>query len=159
MSRKQPKALSLREGTWFAVPLRGGGYAVGRIARYAPREGIMLAYFFGPKRERIPTLEEVESLQPRQAIEVMRTTDLGLVEGRWIVLGDSACWEREAWPIPPFIRRDEIGHVAWRVVYSDEVPNEVVSEELIPYETTGLGPDGLYGHLAAEVRLSQLLGG
>ena len=40
-----PKA-SYREGDWFAVPLRDGGYAAGLIARANPK-GVLLGYFFG----------------------------------------------------------------------------------------------------------------
>lgn len=49
------KRLPYREGTWFALPLRKGGYAVGVVARMAPRGRIILAYFFGPKRNQIPS--------------------------------------------------------------------------------------------------------
>jgi len=41
---------SYSEGDWFAVPLRGGGFAAGVIARAMPRkEGVLLGYFFGPR--------------------------------------------------------------------------------------------------------------
>lgn len=33
-----------REGDWFAVPLRKGGYAVGLIAHANP-DGVLLGYF------------------------------------------------------------------------------------------------------------------
>jgi len=93
--------LPYKEGTWFAVPLRGGGYATGLVARHIPGEGkIVLAYFFGPKRQTIPSMEELEGLTPDMAIKVIRVGDLGLFEGSWPIVGDSPKWQRERWPMP-----------------------------------------------------------
>jgi hypothetical protein len=52
-----------------------------------------------------------------------------------------------------------LSKTAWLVTYSDDDPNTVVSEERIPYETTGMAPDSLSGHKAAEVQLTRLLEG
>ena len=153
---KQEK-LPYREGTWFAVPLRQGGYAAGRIARHSPKGEIILAYFFGPKREAIPTLEELEKLTPDSAIKVVKVGALGIIEGSWPIVGDSPAWEREEWPIPPFVRKDDIGKAAWRVVYADDNPNQVISEHRIPYDSSGYESDGLYGAGAAEVVVSRML--
>lgn len=155
--RREPEKLPYKEGTWFAVPLRQGGYAVGRVARHTPKGEIILAYFFGPKRERVPTLEEIDRLEPAEAIKVMRVGYLGLLDGSWPVIGDSPRWERERWPIPAFIRKDDLSRTAWRVIYSDDDPNTVVSEQRIPYEAAGLEKDSLLGDKAVEAVLSQIL--
>ena len=42
-----------REGDWFAVPSRDGGFAVGVIARANPG-GVLLGYSFGTLRSEIP---------------------------------------------------------------------------------------------------------
>ena len=152
---KQEK-LPYREGTWFAIPLRQGGYAVGRVARHSGNGGI-LAYFFGPKRETIPTLEELETLTPDCPIKILRAGDLGIIEGSWPIIGDSPTWKREDWPIPPFVRKDDIGKAAWRVVYADENPLEVISERRIPYDSSEYERDGLHGAGAAEVVISKML--
>ncbi len=158
MKRRCPtEKLPYKEGTWFAVPLRQGGYAIGCVARHTPEGEIILAYLFGPKRERIPTLDEIDHLEPHEAVKVIRVGGLGLIDGSWPVIGDSPHWERERWPIPAFIRRDDLSRTAWRVIYSDDDPNSIPSEQRIPYETTGLEPDSLHGHRAAEIYLSQIL--
>ena len=163
-NRLHKEKLPFKEGTWFAIPLRQGGYAVGRVARHTPKGEIILAYFFGPKRERVPTLDEIDQLEPHEAVKVIRTSELGLMDGSWPIIGNSPRWERERWSIPAFIRREPLLDIpgetlppprAWRVIYSDE--NKVVSEHRIPYETTGLEPDGFSGHKAAEIHLSQIL--
>jgi Immunity protein 26 len=57
------------EGDWFAIPLRGGGFATGLIARMMPhREGVLLGYFFGPRRDKVPTLDELRDLSTPDAI-------------------------------------------------------------------------------------------
>jgi hypothetical protein len=109
MKRKRKgEKLPYKEGTWFAIPLQQGGYAVGRVARLSG-DGIILAYFFGPKRETVPTLADLGSLTPDSALAVVRAGDLGLIEGSWPIIGDAPVWEREKWPMPAFVRRDEIG--------------------------------------------------
>jgi hypothetical protein len=149
--------LPYREGTRFAVPLRNGGYAIGVVARSTSKGKVVLCYFFGPRRDSIPELNDVESLRSSDAIIVFRVGDLSLVRGDWPIIGTSASWKRQEWPIPPFIRRSELSQNAWRVHYSDSDPNLVVREEPIPYETTNLGIDTMYGAGAAETVLNKLL--
>jgi hypothetical protein len=150
------KKLPYKEGTWFAIPLRQGGYAVGRVARHSGK-GVVLGYFFGPKREAVPTLDELDELSPASAIRVLRFGDLGMIEDVWPIIGNSPDWEREEWPTPAFIRRDDIGRVAWRVVYDDDNPSKVLSEERIPYDSAGYERSALAGAAAAEVIISGLL--
>ncbi|MCA9090167.1 MAG: immunity 26/phosphotriesterase HocA family protein [Planctomycetaceae bacterium] len=150
--------LPYKEGTWFAVPLRQGGYATGVVARHVPGEGkIILAYFFGPKRDTVATMEELGTLSPGDAIKVVRVGDLGIMEGSWPLIGESEQWDREKWPIPPFIRKDDISKTAWRVVYADDNPNEVILEESVSYETSEYERDALFGTGAAEIVVTQLL--
>jgi hypothetical protein len=157
--KKQSKKekLSYKEGTWFAIPLRQGGYAAGRVARHSPKGEIILAYYFGPKRETIPTLDELDKLTPNSAIRVAKVGALGIIEGSWPIIGDSPKWEREKWPMPDFIRRDDIGKVAWRVVYADDNPNQVIAEQRIPYDSSGYESDGLDGAGAAEIIITKML--
>jgi hypothetical protein len=149
--------LSYKEGTWFAIPLRQGGFGVGRIARLSPKGDIILAYLFGPRRETVPTLNEMDFLQPPDAVKVLQTGARGLKTESWRIIGDSPIWVREKWPSPPFMRKADIGRAAWRVIYPDDNPNGIPMEERIPYETSNLERDGLYGHVAAEIALSEIL--
>lgn len=148
-----------REGTWFAVPLRHGGYATGLVARMSPAGKIMLAYLFGPKRDAIPTLAAVSRLQAADALKALRTGDMALANGRWPVIGDTdpAQWQRSAWPVPLFIRRADALKRAWRATYSDNDPGKPEREESVPYDTEGLEADSLYGYGSIELLLTKLL--
>ncbi len=128
--------LSYREGTWFAVPLRQGGFAVGLVARATGKGKVILCYFFGPRGISLPTLADVEQLTQREAIRVLRAGDLSLIRHEWPIIGESMTWKRSAWPMPPFVRRDLLTRKAWRVYHSDTDPNLMDREEPERYEST-----------------------
>lgn len=151
------KSLPYREGSWFAVPLQGGGHAVGVVARRAPAGRIMLAYMFGPKRDVLPSLDELDTLRPEQALRRLRTGDMALLNERWPMLGDSEHWQRDEWPMPSFIRRNESLQRAWRATYADADPAKLDREESVPFDTPGLESDSLYGYGATELLMSKLL--
>ncbi len=146
-----------REGSWFAVPLLDGGYARGMVARLAPASKIMLAYLFGPRLPRLPTLEQIERLRPDDALRVLRVGDMALASGHWTVLGESALWQPAQWPVPQFLRRAEALRRAWRVTYSDADPGRSEREEAVPFDTVGLESDSLYGYGSTELLLTRLL--
>jgi Immunity protein 26 len=150
---------SYNEGDWFAVPLQDGGFAVGVIARAMPRkEGVLLGYFFGPRRQAVPKLEELSGLSASGAVLVEMFGDLGLIRGMWPLLGRVTGWDRSAWPTPAFGRFEELTGRAFKVIYDDTNPNRVVREERIdPSELADLPQDGLSGAEAVEIVLTSLL--
>lgn len=150
--------LNYKEGTWFAVPLDGGGFASGVVARATTEGGIILCYFFGPKRNSVPTLTEVEKLNASGAIRAWIISDLALCQNEWPIIGWSEQWKRSEWPMPAFIRREPIGSKAWRVYYSDTDPSSLVREEPAPYDSN-LEPDSTRGAKSVEIRLTKLLSG
>jgi hypothetical protein len=149
--------LPYREGSWFVVPVRTGGFAAGVVARCTSRGGILICYFFGPRRDKPPTFEEVQALRPSAAIAVLKVGDLGLVDRTWPVLGTSPTWRREEWPSPAFVRSDPLSGKSWRVEYDDRDPNRVVREVPLAEPDARLGRDSLFGSGAAEIHLSQRL--
>lgn len=147
-----------REGSVFALPLRAGGFAVGVVARVsADKSGGLLGYFFAPKLTVVPGGEVVPSLQPANALKVLIFGDLSLRNGEWPVIGEIPEWRREEWPMPDFVRRDDISKKAWRVRYSDDDVCEVISEQPEPFDST-LERDSLFGAGAVELLLTRLLG-
>jgi hypothetical protein len=145
------------EGDWFAVPLRSGGYAIGVVAR-ASRGGVLLGYFFGHEQLRLPTLADVETLRPADAIHVQRFGHLGFQQGTWPVLGRLAAWDRSAWSMPTFVRYEELTGRSFRVLYDDEDPNRLVREIEVEPGQPEQGPrDAMAGAGAVEKILTSLL--
>jgi len=144
-------------GAWFAVPLREGKFAAGVVAR-AQADGVLLGYFFGPKRADVPELSDVEHLKASDAVLVCKFGHLGLVKKKWPILGCLEGWDPQLWPMPTFVRFEELTGRSFRVTYADDDPNRLLREEQIPPGTAEQGPkDGLLGAGAAEIALTSLL--
>lgn len=151
------KKLNYSEGTWFAIPLLNGGFGIGIAARATLKGPVILAYLFGPRRARVPALSEVLELEPSSAVKVAMIGDLNLINGEWPILGRSAQWQRENWPIPLFVRSSELSRRAFIVRYDDKDPGRVISEEPVEYGTSTLDRDSAYGAGAVEIALTRLL--
>jgi hypothetical protein len=134
-----------REGDWFAVPLRAGGFAAVVVARVMPRkEGVLLGYCFGPRRDSVPTLNELSALSASDAGLVVRFGDLSILDGTWPLVGHTDRWDRGAWPIPVFGRLEELTGRAFKVINDDGDPNRLLREERIdPSELASMPKDGL----------------
>lgn len=145
------------EGTWFAIPLRTNGFAVGLAARATTNGPHILAYFFGPKRESIPSWDELPRLSASSAVKVARISDLHLIDGRWPIIGHSPNFRREAWPFPRFLRSDEMSRRAAIVQYSEDDPGCAIANEHIEFGTSTLERDALLGAGAVELVLTKLL--
>lgn len=159
--RKPPVKINFQEGDWFAVPLCDGGYAVGLVSRYRPKYGpLVFGYFFGPKRTDIPRLEELEGLTPADAIYVAKFGYLGLVGGRWPILGQTGKWDSAVWPLPGLYwgpSRDE------RFGIVNDLSEEDLShlgDRLLPIEEAQKLPEsGSAGDGFVEICLTDLLSG
>ena len=108
------------------MPLRSGGFAVGRIIRANAKAGILLGYFFGPRLDAVPELREVQHLQAETAVLVGHFGHLGLAKGSWPIIG-SAALDRDEWPVPRFVRRDALSGKAYTVTYNADDPAEEIS--------------------------------
>lgn len=147
--------INYSEGSVFLVPLRDGGYARGVVARMAPEGKVLLGYFFGPRlaSTRDGTLD---GLVPGEAILCIRFGDLGLINGEWPIVGKIPNWERSKWPMPMFVRRDDLSRKAWLVRYSNDDPNEIEEEFRTDFDSK-LGIDSLAGYGYVEIKLTRLL--
>lgn len=160
-SSKQGRAAAkvpYQEGDWFAVPLRDGGYAPGLVARAAPGGKIVLGYFFGPRRDQVPTLSELGPLHATDAVLIAQFGDLGLIEGSWPIIGHFDVWNRKTWPMPRFARTDAVSGQARLVEYADDDPSHEMAVTPLAGDTLIDQPkDGLLGAGAVELRLTKLL--
>jgi hypothetical protein len=118
-----------REGQYFMLPLLDRGtYAIGLVARVPPRGGVLLGYFFGPKRREAPGKEWLDGLRASQAVLACRFKDAQLYRGEWRLLSVREPFDRASWPVPAFHRFDGTAtHVQnldvaqdYRVEYADD---------------------------------------
>jgi hypothetical protein len=150
--------INYSEGDWVGVPLPGGGWAVGLVARMN-RKGAVIGYFFGPRRDAVPTVEQLEALQPDDAILVGKFGDLGLVKNEWPVIGRQPDWDRDQWPIPVFVRRPPLIDRVVKVWYDETELNWPAREEILPAGQDFHAPeDGLMGYVYVQNKLEKLLG-
>ena len=159
MARNRPQlTVKVNEGDWYAVPLQNGGYAVGVVARTGKR-GALFGYFFGPRREQLPTLDEVRELGLGDAISFELFGDLGIQNGKWTRLGRLETWERDKWPLPEFGRiENEATGVAWIINYaSGDLGDQPRERRCSVEEARRLPLDRWAGSGAVEIRLTQKL--
>ena len=87
-----------------------------------------------------------------------KSSFLGLLRGEWPVLGKVDPWEREAWPVPVFVRRSVVSNTPKKVIYRE--PDFNIEAEILPCteeEARQLPKDGILGYGAVEIRLTTLL--
>ncbi len=126
------------------LPVERGQYAIGLIARVPRRGGVLLGYFFGPRRTSAPNDETLNGLHSQHAAFVCRFKDSSLFRGEWKLLCTLKGFDRSHWPVPAFHRFDgSVTHVPassavsdWRVEYGDE--NLIVPLNETPAEATDL---------------------
>jgi hypothetical protein len=152
------RMLKIPNGTCFLVPLKGGGFARGIVARNS-NKGLMFGYFFGPALAAVCDLQAFENLSSGE--EVMRSLfgDLGFRRKEWKILGLLPRFDQIIWELPRFL--------------SETDDPEVVALTSFDEETLGLGDTihvsrhdplvsscpihGIMGYGFVETRLTQLL--
>jgi len=119
-----PHPTNFSVGDWFGVPLPDHTWAVGRVARH--RHGVMLCYFFGPRRRRLPNVAVLEKLSAQQATFIARVGYLALHDGAWRLLGGQESFDPAAWPMPDFGAPAGRKGKYLRVEYEDEDPLKMI---------------------------------
>lgn len=154
---RSKKRCKYSEGDWFAVPLRTNGYAIGAVARAAPSGGILLGYFFGPKRHSLPKLDDAGHCHSEDAILIARFGDLGLLNCAWPILGRRPAI-RDSWPMPLFARKDVVSGTISLVEYDRDDPSrELRLTKPGRRDISRCPEDGLFGYGAVEIKLTKLL--
>jgi hypothetical protein len=121
-----------------------------------PKEGkVLLGYFFGPKLTSTLGIE-LNDLDPSKTILCVRFGDLGLISGEWPVVGSVPSWGRSKWPMPDFLRRDDLSKKAWLVRYCDDDPNLIDVEHPTDFDSK-IPRDSLVGYGAVEIVLTKRL--
>lgn len=144
--------VQLAEGDGFLLPVEPGQYGVGLIVRAPRRGGILLGYFFGPRRSRSPDEAWFGSRTAVQSILVARFRDRALFRGEWPLVHRSSGFDRSRWPVPAFHRFDGAVTLTpgttpvtdWRVQYSDDNLITPIDERPALADDLRLAPDTVY---------------
>lgn len=145
------------EGDWIAVPLRGGGYALGLLARLQGKD-TGLGYFFGPKVDAVPSGQGIAQLRPEDAVLVTKFGTVGIARGDWKVVFAAQPWKREEWPIPAFRRTEPFTNRILKVIYAEgNLLTPAAELPISPDESADYPEDGSFGMGALEIRLTRLL--
>lgn len=150
------KKLPYSEGSVFLVPLEGGGYARGVVARSAPKGKILFGYFFGPRVDDESGII-FDGLDAANSVLCLIFGDLGLINNEWPIIGSIPNWDRTKWPMIETIRRDYLGRLKPILVrYADDDPSKVIAEEVLTNDRD-LPSSGLAGSGFVEALLSKNL--
>lgn len=150
------RKLPYRPGDAFAVPLGGGEYVLGVIARMDGR-GVILGYFFGPRMCTLPARDEIPHHRLEDAVLVQMFGDPGILSGTWPILGQVPGWAAESWPMPCFGRRDIVSGQPLRVRCDENTLMEVSVERTSSEEVEKLPDASLAGAQFIEARLSHII--
>ena len=143
-------------GSVFAVPLPSGAFAIGVVA-LTNDKGLILGYFFGPPQPDVESVGgQIAVLCADKADYVARAGDLGLIEGKWPVVGEIPKWNQVEWPLPEFRFVDPLFHKSYRTIYErvDDTGRRVPAAV---EEIASLPEDGVAGAGFVEKRLGRLL--
>lgn len=148
---------SFKEGSWFAVPLRNSGYAIGIAARKTKKSNAILGYFFGPKRMDLPNETDIGKLTPNSAMKVIICSDLHLKRGNWSIIANLEKFNRSDWPMPKFVWTDPISQQKFLNTYCEDAPHKLAASQEYRGDISGFEPDVGYGSGAIEIILTKLL--
>jgi hypothetical protein len=104
-----PRKIRFGEGDLFGVPLTTGGFAAGLVAR-RDSAGLTFGYFFGPRRNSMPSIGEFGELSAAAAVYVRIFGHYPLIAGVWPLIGRMENWHRDEFPLPAFCRSPPKGH-------------------------------------------------
>jgi len=155
------KHIQYREGQWFVIPLRAGGYALGTIVRGCNKTKGGLGYFFGPKYREIPDDKVIWEKSPADAILITWFSDLGIINGSWPLLRSTRPFSIDDWPIPKFGHKDPLvpGKGYIREYTMDAYGSWMLKKESIVAveEIIDFPEDVFMGGGAVEIKLTKLL--
>ncbi|MEM7375641.1 MAG: Imm26 family immunity protein [Bacteroidota bacterium] len=158
MSKNHPNK-NFTTGTWFAIPLKSGGYAIGIIT--GGQSNIRLGYFFLDRFDDLPKSSDLKDLSASKSSLIAWFSAKGFKQGRWIVLESNRAFKRAEWPVPRFARVDVVDPTKGFIIeYDPNEPNHTQPlREILcsSQETENLPYDGLFGVGAIESKLDSTI--
>ena len=119
---------------------------------------VLLGYFFGPRRRRPPTAQELSSLSADRAVLIGRFGDLALAKGEWTLCSEPGHWaSREEWPMPFAYRTEEVTGRHLREQYDANEPSRLASCEVVEFAPASVVRSGVMGAGYVEEVLNRIL--
>src|SRR5262249_29559740 len=120
-------------------------------------EPAAFGFFFGPRRDAPPALNDILPFTPNDAIYSTRFSLPSLSEGDWPIIGALEGWDRRVWAVPVLRRFDELTGRYLGVRYEEDLFQPV---EEFPLESSAdasrhIPPAGLVGDLLLPKRIEQ----
>lgn len=168
MIRRQHSFNDLNIGTWFALPLPSGGWALGLLARRQPlsplKPGTIFVYVFGPRANEPSDYGDPIHRRPPDRVLFGRTGDEPLRSGRWVRLGKLVPFSKDEWPMPPFRSGGTGGGPDWRRrvylrPYNDDLQPFGAEEIKVVDALSNYPIDAGYGYIAMENAIERALNG
>jgi Immunity protein 26 len=156
-----------KPGTWVAIPLPKGGYALGLVARRAEsrrRLRRIFIYVFGPKMQSPEEFALHINQGPNKSIRFGFTMDPAILEGRWPIVGHNVPFVPEDWPVPlvksgpigggpDFMRRRELYELG-----EDLEEKRVFAERLVD-DPNDYANRGTHGYISFEEFAERMIEG
>lgn len=116
-----------------------------------------MCYFFAPRLERAPRIEDAQGLRAEDYFWIIRSSDLALRDGNWPIIGRINDWDRTAWPVPKFQSEPALLPGKWWVTeYRQDDHTEFVSRTFYGDSEPGYPEDGSAGWLYVEEKLTMV---
>lgn len=150
------------EGSVVAIPILPGSWVAGVYARTKKGRGkrVPFGYFFG-KVHSAPEDIRLGELNAADAVLKSRFGDLGLVQGKWSLVGKIDPWNRSEWPMPDFMLSgaDPFMSLPWDQLlrFDDNDPTIEIMRERHPVGTLQLPSAGVPGSVALEHTLAKII--
>jgi Immunity protein 26 len=160
VTKKNQQPIKFPEGTLFSVPLEDGRYAIGLIARRAPKKGKfngIFGYFWGPFSSIADCRKNAASLSVNVSVMHQICGGTFLKNSRWQVLGYIADFDRRKWPFPDFYQHPPDTNQYFRVRFDeDDIVTQILHEPM--KDDGGLQEDVIAGAEIMEFHLSEAMG-
>jgi hypothetical protein len=151
------------EGTVVAIPVEPKGWVLGVYARVKKGRGsggVPFGYFFGKVFDQLPDKSVIESLKAKDAILQSKFGDLGLIQGRWKIIGECKPWIRIDWPVPDMMyASDEIFPYDQLIRYDENNMSHEIFRENFPPGSLNLPKASMPGSRALEIIISMIIRG
>ncbi len=146
----------------FQSSLQVGSWGFMREQKKGRGGSAPFGYFFGKVHHELPKQSELSQLKPEESVLQCKFGDLGLIEGKWHIIGIIRPWIREDWPMPALMipaDKDNFLYFDQLIQYDENFPSKELYRERHPPGSLNLPLAAMPGSTALEWDLSDIISG